>query len=101
MNRKRGTESSDGLAPSKIVKRSRPKPALSSGEKNGHARRASKGDITRGARVVALEKPTDAEKGQWYFQRYVEHLPTRGEIVMLDRSWSSERHALCAARTQL
>ena len=41
----------------------------------------------RGARVVALEKPTDSECGQWYFQRYVEHLPTRGEIVLFDRSW--------------
>ncbi len=41
----------------------------------------------RGARVVALEKPTDAEAGQWYFQRYVLHLPTRGEIVLFDRSW--------------
>ncbi len=41
----------------------------------------------RGARVVALEKPTEVERGQWYFQRYVEHLPTRGEIVMFDRSW--------------
>lgn len=41
----------------------------------------------RGARTVALEKPTDEEKGQWYFQRYVKHLPTRGEIVMMDRSW--------------
>jgi polyphosphate kinase 2 len=41
----------------------------------------------RGARVVALEKPTETERGQWYFQRYVEHLPTRGEIVMFDRSW--------------
>ncbi|MBL7726899.1 MAG: polyphosphate kinase 2 [Dinghuibacter sp.] len=41
----------------------------------------------RGARVVALEKPTDEEKGQWYFQRYVKHLPTVGEIVMFDRSW--------------
>lgn len=41
----------------------------------------------RGARVVALEKPTDIEKGQWYFQRYVEHLPTSGEIVLFDRSW--------------
>ncbi len=41
----------------------------------------------RGARVVALEKPTDMERGQWYFQRYVQHLPTRGEIVMFDRSW--------------
>ncbi len=41
----------------------------------------------RGARVVALEKPTEMERGQWYFQRYVQHLPTAGEIVMLDRSW--------------
>ena len=41
----------------------------------------------RGARVVALEKPTDRERGQWYFQRYVEHLPTNGEIVLFDRSW--------------
>jgi polyphosphate kinase len=41
----------------------------------------------RGARVVALEKPTDIEKGQWYFQRYVQHLPSRGEIVLFDRSW--------------
>jgi polyphosphate kinase 2 len=41
----------------------------------------------RGARVVALEKPSELEKGQWYFQRYVQHLPTRGEIVMFDRSW--------------
>jgi len=41
----------------------------------------------RGARVVALEKPTDAERGQWYFQRYVQHLPTAGEIVLFDRSW--------------
>jgi len=41
----------------------------------------------RGARVVALEKPTIEERGQWYFQRYVEHLPTAGEIVMFDRSW--------------
>jgi polyphosphate kinase len=41
----------------------------------------------RGARVVALEKPTDLEKAQWYFQRYVTHLPTAGEIVLFDRSW--------------
>jgi polyphosphate kinase 2 len=41
----------------------------------------------RGARVVALEKPSDVEKGQWYFQRYISHLPTAGEIVMFDRSW--------------
>lgn len=41
----------------------------------------------RGARVVALEKPTERERGQWYFQRYVEHLPAAGEIVLMDRSW--------------
>jgi polyphosphate kinase 2 len=41
----------------------------------------------RGARVVALEKPTEEERGQWYFQRYVGHLPTAGEIVLFDRSW--------------
>lgn len=41
----------------------------------------------RGARVVALEKPTELERGQWYFQRYVQHLPTAGEIVLMDRSW--------------
>jgi len=41
----------------------------------------------RGARVVALKKPTDLEKAQWYFQRYVTHLPTAGEIVLFDRSW--------------
>ncbi len=41
----------------------------------------------RGARVVALEKPTDLERTQWYFQRYVAHLPSGGEIVFMDRSW--------------
>jgi len=41
----------------------------------------------RGARVVALVKPTEEERGQWYFQRYVDHLPTSGEIVLFDRSW--------------
>jgi polyphosphate kinase 2 len=41
----------------------------------------------RGARVVALEKPSEVERGQWYFQRYVSQLPTAGEIVMFDRSW--------------
>jgi polyphosphate kinase 2 len=41
----------------------------------------------RGARVVALEKPTEQEKNQWYFQRYVRHLPTAGEMVFFDRSW--------------
>jgi polyphosphate kinase 2 len=41
----------------------------------------------RSARVVALTKPTTTETGQWYFQRYVSHLPTHGDIVMFDRSW--------------
>ena len=41
----------------------------------------------RGARVVALEKPSDEEMGQWYFQRYIDHLPSKGEIVLFDRSW--------------
>ncbi len=41
----------------------------------------------RGARVVALEKPSEQERGEWYFQRYIRHLPTRGEIVLFDRSW--------------
>jgi len=41
----------------------------------------------RAAQVVALEKPTDRERGQWYFQRYIEHLPGRGEMVFFDRSW--------------
>jgi polyphosphate kinase 2 len=41
----------------------------------------------RTARVVALNKPTDSERGQWFFQRYIEHLPTAGEMVFYDRSW--------------
>jgi polyphosphate kinase 2 len=41
----------------------------------------------RHARSVALSKPTEAERGQWYFQRYVAHLPTKGDIVLFDRSW--------------
>jgi polyphosphate kinase 2 len=41
----------------------------------------------RGSRVVALEKPTERETSQWYFQRYIQHLPSAGEIVMFDRSW--------------
>jgi polyphosphate kinase 2 len=41
----------------------------------------------RSARVVALPQPTEREKGQWYFQRYIERLPTTGEIVLMDRSW--------------
>ena len=41
----------------------------------------------RVARIVALPAPTEREKGQWYFQRYIEHLPSAGEIVLFDRSW--------------
>jgi polyphosphate kinase 2 len=41
----------------------------------------------RSARVVALPTPSETEKGQWYFQRYITHLPTKGEIVLMDRSW--------------
>ncbi|MBF0369853.1 MAG: polyphosphate kinase 2 [Magnetococcales bacterium] len=41
----------------------------------------------RGCRVVALDKPTNKERGQWYFQRYVQHLPSEGEICFFDRSW--------------
>jgi polyphosphate kinase 2 len=41
----------------------------------------------RGANVVALEKPSELERGQWYFQRYIQHLPTAGEITLFDRSW--------------
>ena len=41
----------------------------------------------RGARIVALEKPSEREKGQWYFQRYINHLPASGDIVFFDRSW--------------
>jgi polyphosphate kinase 2 (PPK2 family) len=41
----------------------------------------------RGARVVALEKPTERERTQWYFQRYIGHLPSGGELVLFDRSW--------------
>ncbi len=41
----------------------------------------------RAARVVALTKPTSSEAGQWYFQRYIAHLPTEGEMVLFDRSW--------------
>ena len=41
----------------------------------------------RVVRVVALAQPSEREKGQWYFQRYIEHLPSTGEIVLMDRSW--------------
>ena len=41
----------------------------------------------RHARAIALSKPTESERGEWYFQRYVSHLPTKGDIVLFDRSW--------------
>ena len=55
--------------------------------KGGTIKRFTEHLNPRTARVVALNKPTDEERGQWYFQRYVEHLPTAGEIVLYDRSW--------------
>lgn len=55
--------------------------------KGGTIRRFMEHLNPRGARVVALEKPSEVERGQWYFQRYVTQLPTAGEIVLFDRSW--------------
>lgn len=55
--------------------------------KGGAIKRFTEHMNPRGARVVALEIPTDREQGQWFFQRYVAHLPSAGEIVMFDRSW--------------
>jgi polyphosphate kinase 2 len=55
--------------------------------KGGTIKRFTEHLNPRGARIVALAKPTSTEAGQWYFQRYVAHLPTAGDIVMFDRSW--------------
>ena len=55
--------------------------------KSGAIKRVTEHLNPRGARIVALEKPSDIQKTQWYFQRYVEHLPSSGEIVLFDRSW--------------
>ena len=55
--------------------------------KGGTIKRFTEHLNPRNARVVALNKPTDEERGQWYFQRYIQHLPTAGEIVLYDRSW--------------
>lgn len=55
--------------------------------KGGTIKRFMENLNPRGARVVALEKPSESERGQWYFQRYVQNLPTAGEIVLFDRSW--------------
>ena len=55
--------------------------------KGGTIKRFNEHLNPRFARVVALQKPTEQERGQWYFQRYINHLPTRGEMVFYDRSW--------------
>ena len=55
--------------------------------KGGTIKRITEHLNPRGARVVALEKPSDTESTQWYFQRYIQHLPSAGEIVLFDRSW--------------
>ena len=55
--------------------------------KGGTIKRYTEHLNPRGARVVALEKPNARERNQWYFQRYIRHLPTKGEVVMFDRSW--------------
>ncbi len=55
--------------------------------KGGMIKRITEHLNPRGARVVALDKPSDTEKTQWYFQRYTSHLPSAGEIVLFDRSW--------------
>ncbi len=55
--------------------------------KGGTIKRITEHLNPRGARVVALEKPSDKETSQWYFQRYAKHLPSAGEIVLFDRSW--------------
>lgn len=55
--------------------------------KGGTIKRITEYLNPRGARVVALEKPSDVERTQWYFQRYVAHLPSGGEVVLFDRSW--------------
>tara|TARA_B110000503_G_scaffold131831_1_gene206982 strand:+ start:794 stop:1651 length:858 start_codon:yes stop_codon:yes gene_type:complete len=55
--------------------------------KGGNIRRFTEHLNPRSSRLVALNKPTDIEKGQWYFQRYIKELPNPGEIVFFDRSW--------------
>jgi polyphosphate kinase 2 len=55
--------------------------------KGGAIKRFTEHLNPRAARTVALPKPTDTERGQWYFQRYTQNLPTAGEIVLFDRSW--------------
>ncbi|MBU2866465.1 polyphosphate kinase 2 [Pacificibacter marinus] len=55
--------------------------------KGGTIKRFRENLNPRSTRVVALPKPSDRESGEWYFQRYIKHLPTTGEVVLFDRSW--------------
>ncbi len=55
--------------------------------KGGAIKRVAEYLNPRGARIAALPAPTERERAQWYFQRYVEHLPTAGQIILFDRSW--------------
>jgi len=80
--------------------------------KGGTIKRFTEHLNPRAARVVALNKPTETEAGQWYYQRYIQHFPTSGEMVLFDRSWynragvervmgfcSPEQYALFMAQT--
>ena len=74
--------------------------------KGGTIKRFTEHLNPRGARVVALDKPTDAERTEWFFQRYIRHLPRGGEIVLFDRSWYNRSGvervmAFCNAREYL
>lgn len=55
--------------------------------KGGTIKRITEYLSPRSVRIAALPAPSERERGQWYFQRYIEHLPTKGEIVLFDRSW--------------
>ena len=74
--------------------------------KGGTIKRFTEHLNPRGAQVVALEKPSERERTQWYFQRYVSHLPAAGEIVLFDRSWYNRAGvervmSFCSAREYL
>jgi len=71
--------------------------------KGGTIRRFTEHLQPRSARIAALPTPSDTERGQWYFQRYVQHLPTAGEIVLFDGSWydrAGVEHVLGSCTTQ-
>jgi polyphosphate kinase 2 len=63
--------------------------------KGGTIKRITEYMNFRGLNVVALEKPTETEKTQWYFQRYIKHLPAAGEMVLFDRSWYNRAGVEC------